>query len=69
MSALKGALLPAGRCTAMSEVSPPPQRLGEASLTERRAIIKGCLLYRRWLGASGLERDSEYLLYNAVGEL
>lgn len=38
-------------------------------LTARRALTRGRSLYRRWLGASGLERDSEYLLYNAAGEV
>lgn len=60
-------LLPAGRCAAMSDAWPPPQRLWGASLTARRALTRGRLLYRRWLGASGLGRDSEYLLYKAAG--
>lgn len=38
-------------------------------LTARRALTRGRSLYRRWLEASGLERDSEYLLYNAAGEV
>lgn len=62
-------LLPAGRCAAMSDAWPPSQRLWEASLTGRRALTRGRLLYRRWPGASGLGRDSEYLLYEAAGEV